>query len=128
MNFFKLEQVPVPPPEAYDRPSPWSEGTIGAWVLERFARSVVWADDLGGLAQELRTSGVPLPGKLSIEQVADARAELDAAHAILLGFDRVELVHLMGTFTALRRQEETRYGGWLSAQRVLRSYDHLKAV
>ncbi|MCE0536731.1 N-6 DNA methylase [Kineosporia rhizophila] len=127
VNFFKLEQVPVPPPEAYDQPSPWSDGTIAQWVLNRFARAVVWSGELDGLAAELRTSGVELPGPLSAEEVALARAELDAAHAVLLGFDRIELVHLIGTFTALRRQDEMRHGGWVTAERLLRAYDRLKA-
>lgn len=61
VNFFKLEQVPVPPPEAYDRPSPWSERTIADWVLTRFARVVAWSDDLGGLAEELRNAGIEVP-------------------------------------------------------------------
>lgn len=127
VNFFKLEQVPVPPPQDYDRPSPWGEGTIADWVLHRFARSVVWSDDLGGLAAELRTSGVEIPEELTTQEILAARAELDAAHAILLGFDRTELVHLIGTFTALRRQDEARHGGWATAERLLRSYDELKA-
>ncbi len=127
VNFFKLEQVPVPPPEAYDRPSPWSEGTIADWVLTRFARVVAWSDDLGGLAAELRNAGIEAPSATDPEQARTARAELDAAHAVLLGFDRVELVHLAGTFTALRRQDESRHGSFVTADRLLRSYDELKA-
>ena len=127
VNFFKLEQVPVPPPEAYDRPSPWSDGTIADWVLSRFARVVVWSDDLGGLADELRGAGIEVPSATDPEQARTARAELDAAHALLLGFDRIELVHLAGTFTALRRQDESRYGSFVTADRLLRSYDELKA-
>ncbi|MEJ2579376.1 MAG: hypothetical protein P8Z68_09825 [Kineosporiaceae bacterium] len=34
LNFFKLEQAAVPPPEAYDRPAPWRPGPdLGTWVL-----------------------------------------------------------------------------------------------
>ncbi|MBT0767917.1 N-6 DNA methylase [Kineosporia sp. J2-2] len=128
VNFFKLEQVPVPPPEAYDVPSPWGDGTIADWVLTRFARAVTWSDDLHGLAAELGRSGIEVPGRPDPEGVLTARAELDAAHALLLGFDRAELTHLLGTFTALRRQDETRHGGFVTADRVLRAYDRLKPV
>ena len=32
LNFFKLEQVPVPPPSAYDVPAPWDPSTtIETW-------------------------------------------------------------------------------------------------
>ncbi|GAB6901324.1 hypothetical protein JCM9957A_44140 [Kineosporia succinea] len=126
VNFFKLEQVPVPPPEAYDQPSPWHDGTIADWVLTRFARAVVWSPDLEGLAAEL---GIELPtAEPDREQIALARAELDAAHAVLLGFDRVELTHLIGTFTALRRQDETRHGDFATSTRILEAYDRLKPV
>ncbi|MCD5349923.1 Eco57I restriction-modification methylase domain-containing protein [Kineosporia mesophila] len=126
VNFFKLEQVPVPPPEAYDRPCPWGEGTIADWVLERFARAVVWAPHLSGLVTELEEAGVKVSQDLDPDRIVTARAELDAAHAVLLGFDRVELTHLIGTFTALRRQDETRHGDFATSIRVLAAYDRLK--
>lgn len=127
VNFFKLEQVPVPPPQDYDRPAPWGEGTIAQWVLGRFARAVVWSEGLDGLATELRAAGVTVPVDLPTDQVELARAELDAAHAVLLGFDRAELLHLVGTFTALRRQDENRSGRFVTAERLVRAYDRLKA-
>jgi hypothetical protein len=144
VNFFKLEQVPVPPPSRYDEPSPWGPGTVGDWVLARFARAVVWAPGLQGLADELRAAGVPLPQAadqqapdpgaadqeapdpgLATDDIAQARAELDAAHAVLLGLTRDDLRHLLGTFGALRTREERRHGRFVTAERVLRAYDRL---
>jgi len=125
VNFFKLEQVPVPPPAAYDRPSPWGPGTISDWVLARFARAVVWAPGLSGLADELRRDGVPVPELEDNDPLlrAQARVELDAAHAVLLGLTRDELSHLIGTFGALRIRDEKLHGRFITAERVLAAYD-----
>jgi len=147
VNFFKLEQVPVPPPAAYDGASPWGGGTIGDWVLARFARAVVWAPDLNGLADELRRDGVELPSvapparatdrvpssqdrteetaEETAEDRAEARAELDAAHAVLLGLSRAELDHLLATFGLLREREIRHRGRFVTGERVLAAYDRL---
>jgi hypothetical protein len=146
VNFFKLEQVPVPAPADYDVPSPWGEGTISDWILARFARAVVWAPGLQGLADELRRDGFvvpmaqPAPGagppdlsgvdleELTAARVAEraqARSEIDAAHAVLLGLDRADLEHLLGTFGMLKVREERLYRSFVTAERVLASYDEL---
>jgi hypothetical protein len=146
VNFFKLEQVPVPAPADYDVPSPWGEGTISDWILARFARAVVWAPGLQGLADELRRDGFAVPmaapaddarapdlsgvdlDELTadrVEQRAQARSEIDAAHAVLLGLDRPELEHLLGTFSMLKVREQRLYGRFVTAERVLSSYDGL---
>jgi N-6 DNA Methylase len=129
VNFFKLEQVPVPSPAAYDRPSPWGEGSIGDWVLARFARAVVWAPELSGLVAELGPA-VPVPPDddpaRRASDRASARADLDAVHAVLLGLTRAELVHLLGTFTALRAREEKAHGRFVTAEQVLAAYDRLQ--
>ena len=127
VNFFKLEQVPVPPPADYDQPSPWGLGTISDWMLARFARAVVWAPGLSGLADELRRDGVPVPDMADDDPLlrAQARAELDAAHAVLLGLTRAELSHLLGTFGALRIRDEKLHGRFVTAERVLAAHDRL---
>ncbi len=128
VNFFKLEQVPVPPPSAYDRPSPWGPGTLGDWVLRRFARAVVWAPSLAGLAAELTRLGVPVPEDDDPAERAQARAALDAAHAVLLGLSGADLSHLLGTFTALRDREVRSCGRFRTAELVLHAYRRLTAV
>jgi N-6 DNA methylase len=125
VNFFKLEQVPLPRPGDYDRPSPWGAGTIADWVLARFAEAVVWAPGLQGLADELRRDGVPVPSDNDPAVRTRARAELDAVHAVLLGLSRDELGHLLDTFGALRAKEEKLHGCFATAQRVLAAYDRL---
>ncbi len=132
LNFFKLEQVAVPPPEAYQVPAPWQPGTtIESWVLSRFADAVPWDPGLAGLAAELRHAGVDLPAgadqpdEARTARRAQALADLDAVHAHLLGLDRCDLEHVLSTFAALRVREERTLGRFATADRVLGAFDRL---
>ncbi len=129
LNFFKLEQVPVPPPSAYDRPAPWEPSTtIEHWVLTRFARALAWTPELSALAAELTALGVPVPST-SAPAAPDARAEafadLDAAHAVLLGLTRRELDHVLSTFSELRARDTATTGRYVTSERVLAAFDRL---
>jgi hypothetical protein len=140
VNFFKLEQVPVPPPRAYDVPAPWQPGTtIERWVLERFAIAVPADPAMPALGVELARSGVAWPalapsaaGGRAIPAKPDARAlalaDLDAVHAFLLGLDRAEVEHILSTFTALADRERRTCGRFVTAERVLSAYDALGAA
>jgi hypothetical protein len=129
LNFFKLEQVPVPPPSAYDRPAPWEPSTtVERWVLTRFARAVAWTPELSALAAELASLGVPVPRILrprGPEVRAQAFADLDAAHAVLLGLSRGELDHVLSTFSELRTREVAATGRYVTADRILAALDRL---
>jgi hypothetical protein len=127
LNFFKLEQAPLPPPAAYDAPAPWDAATTANdWVLARFARAVAWTPGLEALAAELAATGVPVPAAaLPADERAEALADLDAAHAVLLGLARDDLAHVLGTFTALREREEKRHGRFVTADRVLAAHSRM---
>jgi hypothetical protein len=131
LNFFKLEQVPVPPPSAYDRPAPWEPSTtVERWVLTRFTRAVAWTPELSGLAAELAALDVPVPSTLTPAAPvvrAEAFADLDAVHAVLLGLSRGELDHVLSTFSELRAREVAATGRYATAERVLAAFDRLRA-
>jgi hypothetical protein len=82
---------------------------------------------LTGLANELRAGGVAVPSDPPDDPLAraSARADLDAAHAVLLGLTRAELAHLLGTFTALRTKEQRQHGRYVTAELALAAYDRL---
>jgi hypothetical protein len=129
LNFFKLEQVPVPPPSAYDVPAPWDPATtVERWVLTRFAGALAWTPELAALASELAALGVPVPDLLEPappQERAAAFADLDAAHAVLLGHTRADLAHVLSTFGELRARELAATGRYVSAERVLAAFDRL---
>jgi hypothetical protein len=126
LNFFKVEQLPVPPPEAYDVAAPWAPGlTVADWVLSRLADAVAWSRSLLPLAVELGRDAVPAPDP--VRRTA-ALADLDAVHARLLGLSRADLEHVLGTFGALRARETAQLGSYATAERVLTAYDALEGL
>ncbi len=125
LNFFKLEQLAVPAPQDYDAPAPWEPAvTLADWVLGRFARAVVWDAGLAPLAAELGLPAVPEP---DAAQRVRALAELDAAHAVLLGWSRADLETVLATFHALRLREEREHGSYVTSTRVLAAHERLAA-
>jgi len=129
LNFFKLEQAAVPPPESYDEPAPWTgAATLGTWVLARFAAAVPADDALAALVAELTALGVDVAEARTHLDRQVALAELDAAHAVLLGWSRRELGRVLDTFTALRARETRTHGRFVTGVRVLEAYDRLAAA
>jgi len=140
LNFFKLEQVPLPPPAAYDVPAPWEpQVTIATWVLRRFATASRWDPSMAALAAELSAEGVPVPdadggpapdadGAPDPVARAQALAELDAVHAVLFGLGRDDLDHVLTTFPALRAREERRFGRFRTRDLALAAFDTLLAA
>jgi hypothetical protein len=126
LNFFKIEQVPLPSPSAYDVPAPWADGaTIGEWVLSRLAVAHAFDDGLSGFADELAAAGAVMRDGTTATERALARADLDAAHAVLFGLARDELEYVLTTFRALSARERRSHGRFVTAERVLAAFDRL---
>ncbi len=126
LNFFKLEQAAVPDPGTYDRPAPWQpEVVLEHWLLCRFAAAVRWEEEMAALAAELAAAGVDVAAESSRRTREQALAELDAAHAVLLGWSRDDLEHVLSTFGALAGRERRAHGRFLTGSRVLAAYDGL---
>jgi hypothetical protein len=112
LNFFKLEQLPLPTPQDYQGPAPWQpERTAAAWMLDAFARAHAWDDGLSALAAELRSLGATVPeAGLPLDERRRALADLDAAQAVLLGWTEDDLTHVLASFPALHRRESRGQG------------------
>jgi SAM-dependent methyltransferase len=128
LNFFKLEQLSLPTPQDYQRPAPWQpERTVGAWMLDAFARAHAWDDGLSALAAELRSLGATVPeASLPLDERRRALADLDAAQAVLLGWTEDDLVHVLASFPALHRRE-SRGQGPRTAELVTAAFRRLNA-
>ncbi|MBK7621148.1 MAG: N-6 DNA methylase [Kineosporiaceae bacterium] len=125
LNFFKLEQAAVPEPGAYEAVTAFSGGErLDRWLLTRLASSIRWDETLTPLARELTALGVDLTAARR-QGREEALAEIDAAHALLLGWTRAELEHVVGTFAALRARELRTVGDFATATRVLAAFDRL---
>ncbi len=127
LNFFKLEQAAVPAPDVYDDPAPWQpEISLERWLLTRFAAAVRWEPELDALAAELAARGVDVAAATAELEGVQALAEIDAAHAVLLGWTREDLAHVLTTFAALAERERRAHGRFTTGARVLAAYDRLR--
>ncbi len=128
LSLFKVEQLPVPPPDAYDLPWPGlAAPTLGDWVGGRLAVAVRWCAALEPLAAELavhRPRAEADPQADGADRAA-ALADLDAVHAHLMGWSVSDLEHVLGTFTALRAREERHSGRYVTRELVLAAFDRL---
>lgn len=122
LNFFLVEQFPVPSPSMLTEVCPWEpDATFGEWVLPRVAELAYTAIDM----QEFATSvGVYRdPFIWNSHRRAHIRAELDAAFFHIYGIGRDDVDYIMNTFTIVRRKDEVKFGDYQTKRLILEQYD-----
>jgi hypothetical protein len=143
LNFFIFEQLPVLPPDAFDRPCPWSPGeTIADFIRPRVLELTYTAWDLEPFARDLGYDGPPF--RYDPERRARLRAELDALFFLLyLGTPeewereatpalkaffptpRHAVEYILEQFPIVRRKDEERYGEYRTQRLVLEAWEGL---
>jgi hypothetical protein len=120
--FFILKQVPVPPPEVYSLPAPWSPDTaLGPWIRQRVLELTYNAYDMTAFTQDLGDCGPPF--RWDKERRFLIRSELDAAFFHLYGVQRDDVGYVMDSFRALRNNDKDRFEH--TKRQILRIYDAL---
>ena len=121
MTFFIVEQLPVPPPEAFERLCPWDARTRYAeWINPRVLELTYTSHDMVPFARDLGDNGEPF--RWDVERRAQLRAELDACLFHLYGLSRADTEYVLGTFPIANRKDPE-----LTA-RILKAYDALSAA
>jgi hypothetical protein len=143
LNFFIFEQLPVLPPEAFDRPCPWSpDETLADWIRPRVLELTYTAWDLEPFAEDLGYEGPPF--RYDPERRFQLRCELDAAFFLLyLGtpeeWEREAtpelqrlfptpqdaVAYIMEQFPIVRQRDEERYGSYRTKETILAVYNNL---
>jgi hypothetical protein len=143
LNFFIFEQLPVLPPEIFDRPCPWSpRQTLADWIRPRVLELAYTAWDLEPFAENLGYHGPPF--RYDPERRFQLRCELDAAFFLLyLGapeewareatpeLQRLfptpqdAVAYIMEQFPIVRRRDEERYGSYRTKETILAVYNNL---
>jgi len=143
LKFHTFKQLPVLPPQVFDRPCPWSPAeTLADWIRPRVLELTYTAWDLEPFAEDLGYHGPPF--RYDPERRALLRAELDACFFHLyLGSDeewareataelrglfaspREAVVYILDQFPVLKRHEDSRYGEYRTARLVLDAYDRM---
>lgn len=121
LNFFIVEQLPVPPPSAFDEPAPWDlSRTYAEWIVPRVLELAYTAWDMAAFARDLGDVGAPF--RWDPERRAQLRAELDGCFFHLYGLDRTDTAYVLSTFPIANRRDPG------LARRVLAAYDTLGAA
>lgn len=122
MNFFLLEQLPVPRPQSFHGRCAWSaEASLERWIEARVLELSYTAMDMKPFAESLGDGGPPFCW--DSPRRAILRAELDAAFFHLYGIDRDDAQYILGTFPIANRKDPA------LTSRVLEEYDRIaKAV
>jgi hypothetical protein len=131
MNFFIVEQLPIPAPDAYDKPCPWSPRTkLEKWISERVLKLTCTAEDMLPLAEACDFTGGSFQqeyggrlNKWDPEERARLMAELDAAYFHLYGIDRNDAEYILSPFKGIHDRSELFGDHRSTAEHILDLYD-----
>ncbi len=125
LTFHVFKQLPVLPPERFQRECPWSpkEGNLAGWIAPRVLELTYTAWDLRGFARDLGWDGPPF--RWEPERRFLLRCELDAAFFHLYGIPRDDVDYIMDTFPIVRRNDEQAYGEYRTKRVILEIYDQM---
>jgi hypothetical protein len=124
LNFFILEQLPVPPPDRFE--SACKKGTLADSIASRVLELSYTARDLEPFALDLGYRGAPFG--FDEERRARLCAELDALFFMVYGVSRSDADKILDTFPILERQERKRYGKYRTPGLIQEAWDRLKAA
>ncbi|MCC6623556.1 MAG: N-6 DNA methylase [Deltaproteobacteria bacterium] len=126
LTFGLMQQLPVLPPGAYSAKCPWSPTeTLADWIRPRVLELVYTAWDMQPFAKDLGFDGPPF--RWDDTRRRHLRAELDAAFFHLYGLTRDEAAYVLDTFPIVRRDDEARFGTYLTKDLILAAYDRFAA-
>jgi hypothetical protein len=119
MNFFLIEQLPVPLPGAFLEKCSWDLcHQMQDWIEDRVDELMYTAGDTASAAASIGDDGEPFVWDSGRRAVL--RAELDAAFFHIYGIDsREDVAYILSTFLIVNRKDPELAG------RVLAAYDAL---
>jgi hypothetical protein len=124
LSYFYLNQIPVPPPAAFENAAPWGEETLKVWVRRRVIALSCTSWSLGPMATELTGRSLVWPWDPARRELI--RAELDAAMFHVYGLSREDADFVMETFSTLKRKNEATHGEYRTKRIILEIYDAMQ--
>lgn len=115
-----LKQLPVLPPEEYERACPWEPATtLREWVQCRVLELSYTSYDMAAFARQHGETGPPFHWDDHRRHLL--RAELDSAYFHLYGVTRADVSYVLDTFTAFRNRQPTLFAS--TKDRIVTVYD-----
>jgi hypothetical protein len=124
MTFFVIEQLPIPPPNAFRTHSPWRDGTLDEAIARRVVELVYTSRDVEPFAVDLGFSGSPY--RWDASRRMHLQAQLDALFFRLYDFNRAEVEYAIDRFPLLRQADLYAHGAFITKNQILTEYDELK--
>jgi hypothetical protein len=122
LNFFLVEQFPIPAPASFRAPAPWSAPSlVGNWLGSRVLELIYTSWDMMAFAVDLGDDGPPFAWDENRRFAM--RAELDAAFFHLYGIERDDVNYIMETFPIVKRRDVQQYGSFRTKNLILEIYD-----
>ncbi len=127
LNFFYVEQLPVPRPGTFAERCPWTPAqSLQDWIEDRVDKLVFTAWDMAPAALVLGDDSPPFVWNPNRRAVP--RAELDAAILHPYGIDRDDVDYILGTFPIGNRNDLKVHGEERTRRLVLDAYDRIAAA
>lgn len=127
LTYFIVEQLPVLSPSLLSSAPPWSQDrSVRSWITPRVAELTCTSSDMAELSRALGCAGGAIRWEGKRREVI--RAELDAAFFHLYGIDRIDVGHVLDTFSVAMQQELRDHGEYHTKRLVLERYDALAAA
>jgi hypothetical protein len=123
LTYGVLGQLPVIPPDEFQRSPEWLRASLEAWIRDRVLELVYTALDVSAFAQDCGYDGPPF--RWDEERRFLLRCELDAAFFHLYGIERADVDYIMDTFPIVRRKDEAAHGEYRTKRVILEIYDEM---
>ncbi|MFH1466562.1 MAG: N-6 DNA methylase [Pseudomonadota bacterium] len=123
LTYGYLRQFPVIAPSKYSEPVPWTDVSLGDWLLPRILELTYTAWDLQPFAQDCGDDGPPYIW--DADRRFQLQCELDAAFFHLYGVSREDAEYILGTFDVLERADIRNHGEFRTQRVILEIYDAL---
>ncbi len=123
LNYFIVEQLPVLPPEYYDKE--FQGIKIGDFIKERVLKLVYTGYNLKEFAEDIGYRGEPF--LWDEKERLHLQSQLDALFFILYGIEREDVDYIMETFPIIKKQDKEKYGKYLRKHLILEYYNAYKS-
>ena len=126
LKYFTMRQLPMLTPETASAVSPvWGEdASFSQWIAPRVLELTVTSADLKSFARDLGYAGPPFG--FHADRRLRLRAEIDASIFIMFGLQRDNVDYVLETFPILRKQDESKYGEFLTKRLILEAFDAMQ--